>query len=210
MKTRPEISDHEIHSMMDFDKVLNEHRSAKRKGNIRWIAGFLVVGIAALMSFYFLKKDEPVKIIESKPAPALSETDNTAKEEIIETPSPKPVVKETPKKVETPVSPPPTSYVEAEPLNGYPELYAYFQKQLRYPIEALKDSIEGIVSVSFVINKDGKPEQIKILDSLGTPFDNEAIRVIEGMAAWKPASMNGKPVPARISMPLTFQINRKP
>jgi TonB family protein len=75
-------------------------------------------------------------------------------------------------------------------------------------VEALKDSIEGIVSVSFVIDKNGKPDQVKVLNSLGSAFDTEALRVISGMPQWKPAMINGKPVAARISMALTFQITR--
>ena len=64
--------------------------------------------------------------------------------------------------------------------------------------------------IDFVINVSGKPEQIQVQQSLEKACDTEAIRVIENMQPWLPASLNGKPVPARVSVPLTFQLlNRK-
>lgn len=99
-------------------------------------------------------------------------------------------------------------YVQAEPEAGYPALYGYFANELKYPVTALKDSIQGVVSVAFTISKDGKPERISIEQSLGAAFDEEAIRVIRNMPAWKPATYNGKPVATRLSVPLTFQIKK--
>ena len=65
------------------------------------------------------------------------------------------------------------NYLEAEPLNGYPALYAYFDSELKYPEVALRDSIQGTESVSFIINK-GEAETITILHSTGSPFDEES------------------------------------
>lgn len=97
-------------------------------------------------------------------------------------------------------------YVEAEPENGFPALYQYFNRELTYPDQALKDSIQGVVTVSFVIDKQGKPTEISIVNSLGSAFEAEARRVIERMPKWKPATVNGTPVPSRLSLPLTFEI----
>jgi TonB family protein len=101
-----------------------------------------------------------------------------------------------------------SGYVQAEPRQGFQQLYEYFSSELKYPEEAVKDSIQGIVTVSFIINTEGKPEKIKVVNSLGFVFDHEVIRLIENMPNWKPATMNGKPVHSRISMPLTFRLER--
>lgn len=217
MKTRPDISDEEIHSMMDFDGVLAKHRVAKKAVNI-W--KFIVPGTAVLLLTTWLLW--PVEEPATPAVEPVTEKAPVQTEEIIRKPEQEQQV-ETKKPVETKAVKPAVTtepaastsqpaadvYTEAEPLNGYPDLYAYFQKELTYPVETIKDSIEGIVSVSFVINKTGKPEQIKILNSLGPAFDNEALRVIGGMPEWKPASLNGKPMPAKISMPLSFQLQRQ-
>lgn len=224
MKTRPEISDQEIQSMMDFDKVLDVHRSARKRNRILFSAGVTGGTIILLLTIWkFTGTPEPVvqePIVaptEKKSETVKESPENTTPSTSTE-PAASPVTTPTPAKPEKaeeeaeentkPVVESTQSYTEAEPVNGYPDLYAYFQKELKYPDEAVKDSIEGIVSVSFVINKDGRPEQVKILNSLGKAFDDEAVRVITNMPQWKSASMNGKAVPAKISMPLTFQINR--
>jgi TonB family protein len=116
-------------------------------------------------------------------------------------------VKERPKPA-APAGEVPVVYVQAEPEAGYPALYEYFAKELTYPATALKDSVQGVVSVAFTISKDGKPERIAIEQSLGAAFDEEAIRVIRNMPAWKPATYNGKPLASRMSVPLTFQITK--
>lgn len=100
-------------------------------------------------------------------------------------------------------------YIQAEPVDGYEKLYEYFGRELIYPESAVKDSIQGVLTVSFLINKEGKPEQIKTSGSLGKAFEAEAIRLVESMPAWKSATLNGKPVSSRLSLPLTFQLRTK-
>ena len=97
-------------------------------------------------------------------------------------------------------------YHQAEPVSGYPHLYAYFDRELTYPKEAISDSLEGVVTVIFTINTEGKPENIMVENSLGSAFDHEVNRVIENMPAWKPASYNGKPTKSKVSIPLTFEL----
>ncbi|HMJ67354.1 MAG TPA: energy transducer TonB [Cyclobacteriaceae bacterium] len=216
MKTRPEISDQEIHQMMDFKKVLDDHRIARKKVTtmrVGFIGGAIVLAITA---WYLLMPSETPRLSIQEPAPVITDsvsTEKIGKEEPVKSTTPKTTEIKKEKEVKPPadaseVTAAKDVYLEAEPVDGYPELYAYFKKELKYPVEAMKDSIEGIVSVSFVINNQGQPEQIKILNSLGAAFDHEATRVVTGMPQWKSASLNGKSVPARISMPLTFQIDK--
>jgi protein TonB len=79
---------------------------------------------------------------------------------------------------------------------------------LQYPEEGLKDSIQGVVTVSFIINEIGSPEKIQIENSLGEAFDRETIKMIEQMPRWNPATVNGKPIASRLAIPLTFQIKK--
>jgi periplasmic protein TonB len=99
-------------------------------------------------------------------------------------------------------------FVEAEPLDGYPSLYEYFSRELIYPEAAIKDSVQGVVTVSFVVGITGTAEKIRIEHPLGDAFDREAVRLVENMPAWKPATLNGDPIPTKLSMPVTFQIRR--
>lgn len=101
-----------------------------------------------------------------------------------------------------------TVYVNAEPVDGYEALYVYFDENLRYPVEVLSDSIQGTVMVSFVINVEGKAEQISFTQTLGIPFETEAQRLVTEMPLWRPARLNGKSVASRVVLPISFSIKR--
>ncbi len=101
-------------------------------------------------------------------------------------------------------------YVQAAPVNGYPDLYEYFHRELKYPQEAIKDSIRGEVIAVFTINTQGLPESIVIENSLGPLFDKEVVRLVTNMPPWKPATYNAKPMASKMSLPLTFQIKKIP
>lgn len=100
------------------------------------------------------------------------------------------------------------SYLQAQPRQGYDHLYSYFNENLAYPAHALKDSVEGISTVSFTIDENGQVSRITVTQSLGAEFDKEAVRLIREMPAWQPATFNGRPVASQLSVPLTFQLKR--
>lgn len=227
MKNRPSATDEEIRSYMNFDSVLSQHKARKKTEQI-WIRNTsLLLGIAGIAILtYVYWPDAPVATttntptlesplvgdsVQSKAEPLAAETDQLNKENVVKAnESVKAKTTKKPQENAQPVqeesSTPAFLYLEAEPAEGYPNLYDYFAREIRYPAEALKDSIQGIVSVSFLIDQEGKPVQIKILNSLGPAFDKEAQRLIENMPAWKSATLNGKPVAAKISLPFTFEI----
>jgi TonB family protein len=136
------------------------------------------------------RKVKPVEVVIQKPAEV--QTQKKIEKPKAETPQPKDT---------------PDTYTEAEPINGYEDLYSYFEKELKYPSE-VTSAVEGDVSVTFVINKNGRPDQVQFINSLGPEFDKEVIRVINNMPEWKPAMQNGKPVPAKITQSFTFSIKK--
>ncbi|QCK15752.1 energy transducer TonB [Mangrovivirga cuniculi] len=99
-------------------------------------------------------------------------------------------------------------YVNAKPLNGVKHMYSYFEENLKYPEIALKDSIEGVVEVQFAIMPDSSITEIKVINSLGEAFDKEAIRLINEMPVWIPATSGGEPVRSEISIPFNFNIEQ--
>jgi TonB family protein len=99
-------------------------------------------------------------------------------------------------------------YTQAEPVEGYEALYAYLSSNLSYPQQAMRDSLRGAVTVTFIISTEGKPENIHVKKDIGEAFSQDVIRVIHDMPRWKPATLNGKAVPSRITLPLTFQIEK--
>jgi TonB family protein len=85
-------------------------------------------------------------------------------------------------------------------------LNSYISKNTRYPEEAKKQNIGGIVHVKFTIEKDGSISNIKIIKGVDPLLDEEVIRVIENMPKWKPGKHNGKAVRVNFTMPITFKL----
>ncbi len=112
-------------------------------------------------------------------------------------------------KEKTEITPLPESgyeFIEAKPTSGMKDLYLYFAKELKYPKHLESEKIEGEVLVNFTIDKLGKIRNLKIEKSLGSSFDQEAIRVIEKMPEWIPATINGTKIDSKLSIPLYFNI----
>lgn len=81
----------------------------------------------------------------------------------------------------------------------------YLRKNLRYPAQAQEAGIGGKVILSFIIEKDGKLTDIKVLRGLGYGCDEEAIRVLKKSPAWKAGFQNGRAVRVLYTLPLVFQ-----
>lgn len=227
MNERQRIADEEIDRFKNFDALLKKyHHGPSSSANtglngVKWIVSILGLTIIGLSVLYLttdkkreIANDEKVKV-ESVPVEENGNgivAENTIvsdekqsksqqKSATVQTPKQKPDVKK-----EATLPAPTPVYVQAEPLEGYAHLYDYFNSELIYPVVALKDSIQGVLTVSFTINKDGQPENLQYTNSLGEAFEEEAKRLILNMPTWKPATLNSEPVSSRLSLPLTFQI----
>ena len=90
---------------------------------------------------------------------------------------------------------------------GFAALISFLQENTRYPEEAEKDSIQGRVVVSFVIEKDGSISNIKVVRGVHPLLDKEAVRVVGLMPKWKPGMNNDLPIRVKYNVPVTFKLN---
>jgi periplasmic protein TonB len=99
--------------------------------------------------------------------------------------------------------------VEQQPEfeGGYEAMMNFIRKNMRYPASARRMGIDGTVYVSFVVVKDGKINDVKVLRGISADCDKEAVRVVEMMPHWKPGKQNGKPVFVRFNLPIKFKLN---
>ena len=105
------------------------------------------------------------------------------------------------------------TFVEQMPMfpGGETKMMEYLALNVRYPSAARLHGQEGIVFVSFVINKKGEVTQPEILKSASPVLDAEAIRVCETMPKWQPGKQNGQEVAVKYTLPVRFKIgNKKP
>lgn len=93
------------------------------------------------------------------------------------------------------------------------KMLEYVYENVAYPKEASKKEAEGMVVVSFVVEKDGtvsKPEIYR--DQVGFGAGEEVIRIVKSMndggPAWSPGLLDGKPVRVEFKLPVKFVLGK--
>lgn len=89
---------------------------------------------------------------------------------------------------------------------GEAELFKYLQKNIKFPPIARENGIQGRVFVTFVVDKDGKVKDAKILRGIGGGCDEEALRVVRSMPDWKAGKQNGRAVSVQYNLPINFTL----
>lgn len=70
---------------------------------------------------------------------------------------------------------------------GQQALFKYLSENVKYPVIAQENGIQGRVICQFVVNKDGAIVDVEVVRSGGDPsLDKEAVRVIKSMPKWNP------------------------
>jgi protein TonB len=114
------------------------------------------------------------------------------------------VVDEKPKEEETKVF----DVVEQMPKfpGGDNALFEYLSKNIKYPVVAEENGIQGRVIVTFVVERDGSITDVKVAKSVDPSLDKEATRVVKGMPHWIPGKQNGSAVRVKYTVPVTFRL----
>jgi TonB family protein len=112
---------------------------------------------------------------------------------------------------------------------GMQALMTFMANNIRYPQIAQEMGVQGRVMVQFVVGKDGKVSQARCVRGVPAPvapanatdaekkayekkgegayeINQEALRVVESMPAWKPGVQKGQPVNVRYTIPVSFRL----
>ncbi len=89
---------------------------------------------------------------------------------------------------------------------GEPALYKYLAENIKYPQMAKESGIQGRVFVTFVVEKDGRVTDVRVLRGIGGGCDEEAIRVVQNMPKWTPGKQRGKSVRVQYNLPVKFTL----
>jgi protein TonB len=92
---------------------------------------------------------------------------------------------------------------------GMPGLQQYLGASLTYPLAARQAKVAGTVFVGFVVGQDGTIRDAEVLKGIGHGCDEEVLRVVQAMPAWKPGMQDGRPVSVRFSLPVYFAFTSK-
>jgi protein TonB len=100
----------------------------------------------------------------------------------------------------------PGNYVQAEYPGGDSSLGFLFSTNLRYPEQEKRKGIEGQVYVGFVVDQSGDARNFQVLKGLSPKCDEEALRVLNLMQPWQPATLNEEAVASKKVVPITFRL----
>lgn len=92
---------------------------------------------------------------------------------------------------------------------GQGALLQFLAKSIKYPVIAQENGIQGRVTCSFVVGKDGVIRDIEVIRGVDPSLDLEAARVISMMPKWKPGMQKGKEVNVKYTVPVTFRLQGK-
>jgi len=83
---------------------------------------------------------------------------------------------------------------------GQEALYAFIAKELKYPLLAKRNRIQGRCIVSFTLNTDGTMQGIKLVKQVGGGTGDEALRIVHLLKFKKPE------YPILTSLPIDFKL----
>ncbi len=114
-----------------------------------------------------------------------------------------------------PPPPPPTKdvnpiYTVVENMPQFPggdeARVKYMIENVKYPETAKDKGVQGSVYVSFVVEKDGRITNTKVVKGVEKSLDTEAFRVVSAMPKWTPGKEKGKAVRVQFNMPIQFKL----
>jgi len=123
--------------------------------------------------------------------------------------------------IQTYTPPPPPKQVEEEEeeifvvVENQPEfpggqaaMMKFLSENIKYPVIAQENGIQGRVICNFVVERDGSITDVQVVRGVDPSLDKEAVRVIQSMPKWKPGMQRGKPVRVRFTLPVVFRLQQ--
>ena len=98
--------------------------------------------------------------------------------------------------------------VEEQPEypGGNAAMMQFLSNNIRYPVIAQENGIQGRVICNFVVERDGSITDVQVVRGVDPSLDREAVRVIQQMPRWKPGKQRGQAVRVRFTLPVVFRL----
>jgi TonB family protein len=101
-------------------------------------------------------------------------------------------------------------YVVVEQMPMFPggdaALLKYITANTKYPETAKEKNIQGKVIIRFCIKPDGGVSMASVLKGVSPELDEEAMRVVNSLPAFRPGTQGGKAVPVWYMVPIAFSL----
>lgn len=92
---------------------------------------------------------------------------------------------------------------------GKDAMFKFISTNIKYPESARKNGVHGRVFISYVVEKDGKINDVEIIRGFDKECDAEALRVVKMMPNWNPGKEKGKAVRTKFNLPIAFMLDGK-
>ena len=118
--------------------------------------------------------------------------------------------------IQAPIAPPEEEeeeqviHIRVEKMPEFPggqeALNRFLVRNIKYPLLAQENGIQGRVICQFVVNSDGSIVDIAVVRGVEESLDKEAMRVIKSMPKWTPGRQGGKNVRVKYTLPIRFKL----
>jgi len=89
---------------------------------------------------------------------------------------------------------------------GNQALMEFLCNNIKYPIVAMENNVQGKVIVSLIVDESGYMSDVKVEKSVDPSLDREALRVVRMLPRWIPGKQDGVPVRTKITVPVVFRL----
>jgi len=89
---------------------------------------------------------------------------------------------------------------------GQGALMSWLGSNIKYPVVAEENGVQGRVVCTFVVERDGSITDVKVVRGVDPSLDKEAVRVLKAMPKWIPGKQNGSAVRVKYTVPVTFRL----
>ena len=101
-------------------------------------------------------------------------------------------------------------YENVEQMPSFPggigALMQYLTTNIKYPVVAEENGIQGRVVCTYIVERDGSLTNISVSRSVDPSLDKEAVRIISSMPRWIPGKHNGSLCRVKYTLPVTFRL----
>jgi len=97
--------------------------------------------------------------------------------------------------------------IDAKYNGGFPRMSQFIQKNLIYPQDAIEMNMQGVVYVSFVVEKNGDISNVSSENKVFPSLNKEAERIVKTFPVWIPGEVKMKKVRSRVILPIRFELN---
>ena len=98
--------------------------------------------------------------------------------------------------------------VQPEFPGGNTAMMKFLSDNIKYPVIAQENGIQGRVITNFVVERDGSITDVQVVRGVDPSLDKEAVRVIQSMPRWKPGQQRGSAVRVRFTLPVVFRLQQ--